>query len=931
MPRWSAQANDIFLTAIDIATAAERAAYVQRACGNDAELREAVDQLLAAADRASMAKFLETPPDIAAHDTQRSTESPGTIVGSYKLLEVLGEGGFGTVYLAEQQQPVQRQVAVKIIKPGMDSAHVIARFEAERQALAVMDHPNIAKVHDAGTTDAGRPYFVMELVRGVSITRYCDQERLSPQQRLELFIPVCQAVQHAHQKGVIHRDLKPSNIIIAMYDGRPVPKVIDFGVAKAVGQKFSEQSVHTELGGIIGTLEYMSPEQAEPNNRDVDTRADIYSLGVILYELLAGAPPFTAAQLRGAAFDQMLRMIREVEPAKPSTRLSSSDELPAIAARRRLEPKRLTRTIHGELDWIVMKALEKDRARRYETANGLAADLQRYLSDEPIAAGPPSRLYRARKFLNRHKFGVAASTTIALLLVGGVVATTVGLIREARQRRIADEQRALAIEQQTEAQRQAGMARGVNEFLIGMLSSADPNKLLGDKVTVLQAIQAAESELDGGKFKDHPQVEAAIRQAIGQTLRSLGRYDRAEPNLHRALELRRNSSAGKKELADALGAMGNLLADQGKLAEAEQLFAEALSIERAARSDVGDDVRIAKAMQNVAWVMSNQGKQEQAIAMLREALAIHRAVRPVDKRALAAALSHLGLALWRKGLVVEAEPLLREALEIHRRVSPSGHPDLASSLSNLALALQNLDRHPDAEILLRESLEISRRALPEGHPDLSVPMNNLASTLKSQSKLADAEALYRESLAIRRASSAVGGPDVSRSVPIATSLTNLADVLRLQNRLPEAQALMLESLEIFRAALPADHPTIGTALTNLGWVYLDQNLPADAEPLLREALTIKRKALPVAHPEILSALGGLAFALQRQGKFAEAEPLLLEAETVVRGTNRHPRSVQFLAALYTEWDKSEPGKGYEEKARQWRGKLPATRSATNPS
>jgi WD40 repeat protein/tRNA A-37 threonylcarbamoyl transferase component Bud32 len=347
----------------------------------------------------------------------------------------------GAVFMAEQEQPVQRRVALKIIKAGMDSAHVLARFEAERQALAMMDHPNIARVLDAGATDAGRPYFVMELVKGIPITRFCDQEHLTPRERLDLFIPICHAVQHAHQKGIIHRDLKPSNLLIALYDGKPVPKVIDFGVAKATAQKLTERTMFTEVGQIVGTLEYMAPEQAELNNLDIDTRADIYSLGVLLYELLTGSPGFTAKQLRSAAFAEMLRIIREVEPAKPSTKLSSSEQLPTIAANRKLEPRKLMKLVTGELDWIVMKCLEKERGRRYETANGLGSDLERYLADEPVLAGPPSAGYRLRKFVRRNRGPVLAAGLLIASLVVGIIGTAWGLVR-AEQVRKAESERA---------------------------------------------------------------------------------------------------------------------------------------------------------------------------------------------------------------------------------------------------------------------------------------------------------------------------------------------------------------------------------------------------------------------------------------------------------------------------------------------------------
>src|SRR5947207_15711629 len=335
----------------------------------------------------------------------------------------------GTVWMAEQTEPVTRRVAVKLIKAGMDSRQVIARFEAERQALALMDHPNIAKVHDAGTTPDGRPFLVMELVKGVPITRYCDERRLTPRQRLELFVPVCQAVQHAHQKGVIHRDVKPSNVLVAQYDGVPVPKVIDFGIAKAAGQPLTERTLVTGFGTVVGTLEYMSPEQAELNQLDIDTRSDIYSLGVLLYELLTGSPPFSRKELEKAGMLEMLRVIREQEPSKPSTKLSTAEGLPTLAANRGTEPTKLTKLVRGELDWIVMKALEKDRNRRYETANGFAMDVQRYLADEAVQACPPSAGYRLRKFARRNKGPVLAASLVTLALIGGVIGTTWGMLR----------------------------------------------------------------------------------------------------------------------------------------------------------------------------------------------------------------------------------------------------------------------------------------------------------------------------------------------------------------------------------------------------------------------------------------------------------------------------------------------------------------------
>jgi tetratricopeptide (TPR) repeat protein len=417
-------AREIFDHALEIESADERTAYLLKACGGNPGLREEVETLLKAHDAAG--DFMESPA--TELDSPILLTPPGTVIGRYKLLEPIGEGGYGTVFMAEQTAPVHRKVALKVVKAGMDTRQVIARFEAERQALALMDHPNIAKVFDAGVTETGRPYFVMELVKGVPITRYCDEHRLIPRDRLELFVQVCQAVQHAHQKGIIHRDLKPSNVLVALYDGKPVPKVIDFGVAKATGQRLTEKTMFTGLADVIGTPQYMSPEQAELNQLDIDTRSDIYSLGVILYELLTGSPPFSRQELEKAGMLEMLRVIREREPTRPSTKLSTAEGLPTLAANRNMEPARLTKLVRGELDWIVMKALEKDRSHRYETANGLAKDVERYLADEPVQACPPSAVYRLRKFARRHKAAMAMglALVVAGLVAAGAVAASVG-------------------------------------------------------------------------------------------------------------------------------------------------------------------------------------------------------------------------------------------------------------------------------------------------------------------------------------------------------------------------------------------------------------------------------------------------------------------------------------------------------------------------
>ena len=451
-----AASGSFAVTTIPVAVpkaSADLAATVENSSSHDAASESSVD-----------ATLLPEPDQTVTADSNGPrpiTEGPGTCIGPYNLVQKIGEGGMGTVYVAEQEKPVRRRVALKIIKAGMDTDQIVARFEAERQALALMDHPNIARVFDAGTTDSGRPFFVMELVKGVPITDYCDKATLSTEQRLELFMPVCQAIQHAHQKGIIHRDIKPSNVMVTSIDGKPVPKVIDFGVAKAINQRLTERTMFTQYGSVVGTLEYMSPEQADVSGLDVDTRSDIYALGVMLYELLTGSTPLERARLREAAYFEILRRIKDEEPPKPSTRLNGSGErLASIAAQRATEPRRLTRAVRGDLDWIVMKALEKDRSRRYETANAFARDVQRFLDGDPVEACPPSTAYRVRKFARKHRAALITAGTFAAMLVAMSAVSTWEAIRATSAERRANEAatRAFAAEKETGSGNATGAA-----------------------------------------------------------------------------------------------------------------------------------------------------------------------------------------------------------------------------------------------------------------------------------------------------------------------------------------------------------------------------------------------------------------------------------------------------------------------------------------
>ncbi|MEO6597658.1 MAG: protein kinase, partial [Planctomycetota bacterium] len=620
--------------------AAARTTFLDSKCGGDDDLKQRLVAMLAAIEDQN---FLAAPtgahPEAqtsvgagAAAASATLQEGPGTRIGPYKLLQMIGEGGFGVVFLAEQEKPVARRVALKIIKLGMDTRQVVARFEQERQALAMMDHPNIAKVLDAGATETGRPFFVMDLVKGAPIVEYCDKNKLSIDERLELFAQVCSAVQHAHSKGIIHRDIKPSNVLVGTQDGQPRAKVIDFGIAKATSSKLTDKTLFTEHQQVIGTLQYMSPEQAE-GSLDIDTRTDVYSLGVLLYELLTGSTPFDRQTLGDAMFGEIRRMISEVEPPRPSTRLSASFQaLASIAAQRRIEPKRLGLLLRGELDWIVMKALEKDRTRRYETASGLALDIRRYLSGEAVVAAPPSRSYRIKKFVRRNRGFVAAVSAVAGALLVGVIAfawqasiaqrerdTAVSAqAAEAEQRRLADElrvvaerQRTVAEEQRAEALRQQGIAEAnaraeaierkraeaISRFVTDALQSADPNYGGSQGILVVDAMQQASKLLDEGAFRSDPAVEASLRSVIAEILYRNGRVADALPLARRTLVLfEREHEGDHKDVAMACDLLATIEQELGNLGAAEPLFERSLAMLRRLHPEDHDDV--SKALNN---------------------------------------------------------------------------------------------------------------------------------------------------------------------------------------------------------------------------------------------------------------------------------------------------------------------------------------------
>ncbi len=564
---------EVFTEAIQL-PAEQRASYLEHACGGDAKLRQKVEALLRTHDR--LGDFLEQSPQKAAIGIRPAIspgEKAGDRIGRYKLLQQIGEGGCGVVYMAEQEEPVRRRVALKIIKPGMDTKNVIARFEGERQALALMDHPNIARVFDAGTTESGRPFFVMELVRGVKITEYCDQHSLTTEERLRLFVQVCRAVQHAHQKGIIHRDIKPSNILVTTtLEGVPLPVVIDFGIAKATtNQRLTDKTLFTAFEMLIGTPAYMSPEQAELSSADVDTRTDIYSLGVLLYELLTSTTPFDAGKLLKAGLDEIRRVIREEEPVSPSTRLSkmTGADLTTIARHHNSEPPRLIRIVHGDLDWIVMKALEKDRTRRYETANGLAQDVKRYLANEPVSARPPSRLYKLQKLVLRNKLLFAGMSVIAVLLVVSLIVVSTSFAKERQARREADAALRQAEADKAKAQIEAAKSRQVTRFLEDMLQGVGPSVALGQDTTILRCILDRTAGSVGSEMTNQPAVEAELRNLIGRVYFAIGNYDQAEKMHRTALAIYQKLTGPESpEAAASLNDLGLALDKKGSTLEA---------------------------------------------------------------------------------------------------------------------------------------------------------------------------------------------------------------------------------------------------------------------------------------------------------------------------------------------------------------------------
>jgi serine/threonine protein kinase/tetratricopeptide (TPR) repeat protein len=886
------RAETIFHAVVDL-SAAEREARLEELCGDDSELRVFVERLLRHHETGG-GGVLDRPPSVGDTETTEPAATPGQTLGPYVLRERIGSGGMGEVWRAEQTTPVRRTVALKLIKAGMDSRQVIARFEAERQALALMDHPAIAKVFDAGTTLQGRPYFAMEYVPGVPITEYCDARKLGTHERLELFQRVCEGVQHAHQKAVIHRDLKPSNILVSDVDGKPQPRIIDFGVAKATTQKLPEKTMYTAMGQLIGTPEYMSPEQADLTVEDVDTRTDVYSLGVILYELLAGALPFEAAELRKAGFEGILRLLREKDPPRPSTKVSSLGErMTEVAQNRRTEPRRLVGQLRGDLDWIVMRSLEKDRNRRYASPQELAQDLTRHLQHEPVLAGPPSPVYRTKKFVRRHRVPLAF---VALVFLG----ITAGLVQSNRQRLKVEAALATAQEERARAVREAEKAEQVSQFVQRMLGSNDPFdenysiQTPEEKEFARRLLNRAAVKVET-ELADQPEVLADIQEVLGVTYKSLGFLKMARPHLDESLALRRELFGNlHPDVATVLEHLGDLTAMTQNFEDSKSLLEESLEIRRTVLGEKHPDV--ATTLLRLGYVemylspeyrkaSSPGGSLARAERYARESLEIRREIGDVLYMGTSVCMRLLADIYRLRGDVESAVSLLRQGLAARVAIAGPEHYCVSWDLSDLGKNLMYGGDPAAAEPFLRRAHAIRMKVIDEHHHASMSCKKQLAECLQRQGKFSSADSFLVETLRLSRECYPTSGSAwrgaALRSLPVA-----LAKNRRFQGDEVGAEAVIREALAWAREVHGDRSPEVASVLNYLAYNYYavgsDEQVAAQ-----REALSIHQHLHEGDHQAVVNAMIRLAHALRWRGDrersdLDAAEAVLYDAQDMIR-------------------------------------------------
>jgi tetratricopeptide (TPR) repeat protein len=922
--------EELFELIVD-APAGERAALFDRHCAGYPELRRRIEALLR-----DLEPDERTPIAAPADDVVGAV-----IVGRYTLVEPIGQGGMGQVWIAKQTEPVKRKVALKLIRAELGSRTVLARFEQERQALALMDHPNIARVFDGGVTDRGRPFLVMELVPGRPLTKFCDEAKLGVRERLDLFIQVCRAVQHAHQKGVVHRDLKPANILVTLVDGRPTPKVIDFGVAKAIGGRLIEETLSTQFGALVGTLEYMAPEQAGVSVDDVDTRADVYALGVVLYELLTGLRPFDSARLRRAALDEVIRVIKEEEPQSLSSRLSADQSLASAAAVRGLDPHRLLAMMKGELDWIALRCLEKDRNRRYESASGLARDVERFLNDEAVEARPVSAAYRFRKLVRRHRGPAVALLAVFATLVLGVAGTTWGLFEARRQEDDARKQQKRAEKGEELAEKRLGeveaekrrveeerrVAISVRDFLqLKLLRHADvfyrwnplqsgaPEEQPTLNPTVRELLDRAADELSPARietsFPKQPRLQAELLQTVGLTYLGIGDGKRSIDFLRRSFDLYRATLGD--DHPDALTSMHCLARayqDAKNLDEALRAGGDAFKRREAALGKEHPDT--VASMESLATIHLDAGNFDAARSLMEKGLALVKARHGPDHAETLKSMNNLAYCHLMSRNVGEAIPVLEELVALRRAKSRVADPDAIASMNNLAGAYKAAGKLAESLKLLEEVLPLSKSALGPDHPRTLTSMNNLAGAYGAAGRFAEAFPLYEEALRLRKTKR---GPEHYDTL---ISMYNLAYTYREARKFDKSIELFTAVLKLFEKTMGRDCLETQRTAAWLGRTYKDVGRLTDAIPLLEEAhrnatkhptidwtgfqlldaysragrrdATVKladklarqsRQSWPAESADLATEIVSCGVALLQASAYAEAEPYLREAHAI---------------------------------------------------